>query len=100
MNIKYPKIEILAVLGSKVYPLYVTADIDELTNDLQFSHREDFLTFETAIKTSHGNGLWYPGCGEDPFWTNWAVKKSAIKSFLELPEPKVTINYGDNLEEF
>ena len=45
MNIKYPKTEILAVLGSKVYPLYVTADIDELTNDLQFSHREDFLTF-------------------------------------------------------
>lgn len=57
MNIKYPKTEVLAVLGSKVYPLYVTADVDELTNDLQFSHREDFLTFETAIKTSHGNGL-------------------------------------------
>ena len=100
MNIKYPKTEILAVLGYKVYPLYVTADIDELTNDLQFSHRKDFLTFETAIKTSHGKDLWYPGCGEDPFWTSWTVKKNAIKSYVELPEPKVSVDSGYDPERF
>lgn len=100
MNIKYPKTEILAVMGSKVYPLYTTSDVDEIIFNMQTSHREDFLTFETAIKKSHGNGLWYPGCDEEPYWTAWTVKKNAIKSYVELPQPKVTINYGDNAEEF
>ena len=100
MNIKYPKTEILAVMGSKVYPLYVTADVDEVIFNMQASHREDFLTFKTAIKKSHGQGLWYPGCGEEPFWTNWTVKKNAIKSYVSLPEPKVNIDYGYNSDEF
>lgn len=94
MNIKYPKTEVLAVLGSKVYPLYVTATTEEIENNMQITSREDFLTFEAAIKRSHGNGLWYPNCGEDPYWTDWTVKKSAIKSYVELPEPKININYG------
>lgn len=100
MNIKYPKTEIMCVLGSKVYPLYVTASAEEIVKNMQISHREDFLTFETAIKDNHGQDLWYPGCGENPFWTNWTVKKSAIKSFLNLPEPKVNIDYGYNAEDF
>lgn len=50
MNIKYPKTEIMCVLGSKVYPLYVTASAEEIVKNMQISHREDFLTFETAIK--------------------------------------------------
>lgn len=100
MNIKYPKTEILAVMGSKVYPLYVTADVDEIDENMKISRREDFLFFETAIKKSHGNNLWYPGCGEEPFWTNWTVKKSAIKSYVELPEPKVNIDYGYDPDEF
>lgn len=58
MNIKYPKTEIMCVLGSKVYPLYVTA------------------------------------------WANWTVKKNSIKSYVELPEPKVNINYGYDEDEF
>lgn len=97
MNIKYPKTEILAVMGSKVYPLYVTADVDE---NMQISRREDFLFFEAAIKKNHGNGLWYPGCDEDPYWTKWTVKKSAIKSYVKLPEPKVNINYNYDSDEF
>ncbi len=100
MIIKYPKTEVLAVLGSKVYPLYVTTSIDEIIFNMQTSHREDFLTFETAIKKSHGQGLWYPGCGEEPFWTNWTVKKNAIKSYVELPEPKVSVDYGYDSERF
>lgn len=59
MNIKYPRTEIMVVLGSKVYPLYVTEPAE-----------------------------------------NWTVKKSAIKSFLNLPEPKVNIDYGYNSDEF
>ena len=50
MNIKYPKTEIMCVLGSKVYPLYVTASAEEIVKNMQISHREDFLTFETAVK--------------------------------------------------
>lgn len=100
MNIKYPKTELMVVLGSKVYPLYVTATTEEIENNMQITSREDFLTFETAIKKSHGNGLWYPGCGEDPFWTNWTVKKNAIKSYVSLPKPKVNIDYGYNAEDF
>lgn len=100
MNIKYPKTEILAVMGSKVYPLYTNVDVDEIIFNMQTSHREDFLTFETAIKKSHGQGLWYPGCGEEPFWTNWTVKKNAIKSYVELPEPRVSVDYGYDVEDF
>lgn len=100
MNIKYPKTEILAVMGSKVYPLYTSADVDEIIFNMQTSHREDFLTFETAIKKIHGQGLWYPGCGEEPFWTNWTVKKNTIKSYVSLPEPKVNIDYGYDPDEF
>ena len=100
MNIKYPKTELMVVLGSKVYPLYVTATTEEIENNMQITSREDFLTFETAIKKDHGNGLWYPGCGEDPYWTNWTVKKNSVKSYVELPEPKVNINYGYDEDEF
>lgn len=95
MNIKYPKTEVLTVLGSKVYPLYTTAGVDEITDNMQIAHREDFLTFETAIKKSHGQGLWYPGCGEEPYWTDWTIKKNAIKSYVKLPEPRVSVDYGD-----
>lgn len=100
MNIKYPKTEVLAVLGSKVYPLYITDSVDRISENMQVSHREDFLTFEAAIKKNHGNGLWYPNCGEDPYWTNWTVKKNAIKSYVELPEPEININYGYNKGKF
>lgn len=100
MNIKYPATEILAVMGSKVYPLYTTADVNEVIFNIQASRREDFLTFEVAIKKSHGNGLWYPGCGEEPYWTSWVVKKNAIKSYVRLPEPKVNIDYNYSSDEF
>lgn len=100
MNIKYPKTELMVVLGSKVYPLYVTATTEEIENNMQITSREDFLTFETAIKKDHDNGLWYPDCGEDPYWTNWTVKKNSIKSYIELPEPKININYGYDEDEF
>ncbi len=100
MNIKYPKTELMVVLGSKVYPLYVTATTEEIENNMQITSREDFLTFETAIKKDHGNGLWYPGCGTNPYWTDWTVKKNAIKSYIELPEPKVNINYDYDEDEF
>ena len=100
MNIKYPRTEIMVVLGSKVYPLYVTEPTESVRTILSNTTRESLLTFETAIKDNHGQGLWYPGCGENSFWTNWTVKKSAIKSFLNLPEPKVNIDYGYNSDEF
>ena len=100
MNIKYPKTKIMVVLGSKVYSLYVTEPAESVRTILSNTTRESLLTFETAIKDNHDQGLWYPGCGENPYWTNWTVKKSAIKSFLNLPEPKVNIDYGYNSDEF
>ena len=36
----------------------------------------------------------YPGCDEEPIWTKWTVQKRAIKSYLELPKPKVNIDYS------
>ena len=100
-DIKYPKTELFVVLGTKVYPLYTTADPefvhDVLTRD---EGRERLLSFEVAIKKHHSGGLWYPGCDEDPFWTNWTVQKRAIKSYLELPKPKVNIDYGYEEEDF
>ena len=42
MNIKYPKTELMVVLGSKVYPLYVTATTEEIENNMQITNREDF----------------------------------------------------------
>ena len=61
---------------------------------MSIAHREDFLIFPTAINKEHGNGLWYPGCGTDPIWTDWEVKKNAIKSIIKLPKPKVKIDYN------
>ena len=95
MNIKYPKTEIMIVLGSKVYPLYTSLSVNEVHDFMRAAHREDFLIFPTAINKEHGNGLWYPGCGSDPIW------KNAIKSIIKLPEPKVRIDYNvdsDNYE--
>lgn len=50
MNIKYPKTEIMFVLGSKVYPLYTSLSVNEVHNHMCEAHREDFLVFPTAIK--------------------------------------------------
>lgn len=98
MEIKYPKTEILAVLGSKVYPLYTTMAMDDVDDKVRDLHSVDFLTFEVAIKKSHANGLWYPGCGDKPAWTSWTVKRDAIASYVKLPEPKVDVQYryGDS----
>ena len=98
-DIKYPKTELFVVLGTKVYPLYTTAD-PEFVHDVltRVEGRERLLSFEVAIKKHHSGGLWYPGCDEDPFWTNWTVQKRAIKSYLELP--KVNIDYGYEEEDF
>ena len=94
--LKYPKTELFVVLGTKVYPLYTTEDPefvhDLLTNVLE--GREKLLSFEVAIKKHHSGGLWYPGCDEEPIWTKWTVQKRAIKSYLELPKPKVNIDYS------
>lgn len=100
-DIKYPKTELFVVLGAKVYPLYTTED-PEFVHDVltRVEGRERLLSFEVAIKKHHSGGLWYPGCGEDPFWTNWTVQKCAIKSYLELPKPKVNIDYSYEEEDF
>ena len=95
MNFKYPKTEVLAVLGSKVYPLYITAALDDTVKKLQEARREDFLIFTAAIRKDHGKGLWYPNCGSEPYWTDWVLKKSAIKSVLALPKPNIKIDYSD-----
>lgn len=100
MKIKYPKTELMVVLGSKVYPLYVTETQEEIQAILNCSNREDMLTFEAAIRRHHGKGLWYPECGDEPHWTGWTTKKSTIKSYIELPEPKVNIDYGYSSDEF
>ena len=95
-DIKYPKTELFVVLGTKTYPLYTTVDpqtVHELLT--QTEGREKFLSFEVATKKNHGNGLWYPGCDEDPVWTKWTVQKRTVKSYLELPKPKVNIDYGN-----
>lgn len=94
MKIKYPKTEIMVVLGSKVYPLYTSFSVDDVHDYMRIAHREDFLIFPTAINKEHGNGLWYPGCGTDPIWTDWEVKKNAIKSIIKLQKPKVKIDYN------
>lgn len=99
-DIKYPKTELFVVLGTKVYPLYTTADPEFVHNLLtNVEGRETLLTFEVAIRKHH-SGLWYPDCHEDPVWTKWTVQKRAIKSYLELPKPKVNINYGYEEEDF
>ncbi|MBD5431664.1 MAG: hypothetical protein HDR41_04250 [Lactobacillus sp.] len=98
MNIQYPKTELFVVLGSKVYPLYVTESSESVKNILINSSRESLLTFKTAMKKNH-SGLWYPDCHEEPVWTEWTVQKRAIKSYLKLPEPQVKINYGFDDED-
>lgn len=98
MKIKYPKTEILAVLGSKVYPIYITADLHSTIDKLQEARREDFLIFTAAIRKDHGKGLWYPNCGTEPYWTDWILKKNAVKSVLALPEPNIKIDYSDKQE--
>ena len=39
MNIKYPKTEIMVVLGSKVYPLYTSFSVDDVHNYMSIAHR-------------------------------------------------------------
>lgn len=92
-DIKYPKTELFVVLGTKVYPLYTTED-PEFVHDVltRVEGRERLLTFEVAIKKHHSGGLWYPGCDEEPIWAKWT---GAIKSYLELPKPKVSIDYSN-----
>ena len=100
MNIKYPKTEIMIVLGSKVYPLYTSFSVDDVHDYMRIAHREDFLIFPTAINKEHGNGLWYPRCGSDPIWTDWEVKKNAIKSIIKLPKPKVKMDYNTDSNDY
>ena len=45
MNIKYPRTEIMVVLGSKVYPLYVTEPAESVRTILSNTTRESLLTF-------------------------------------------------------
>lgn len=45
MNVKYPKTEIMVVLGSKVYPLYTSLSVNEVHDFMRAAHREDFLIF-------------------------------------------------------
>ena len=45
MSIKYPKTEIMIVLGSKVYPLYTSLSVSEVHDFMRVAHREDFLIF-------------------------------------------------------
>lgn len=101
MNVENrPHSKIFVSMGAEVISIYVTEPAESVRTILSNTTRESLLTFETAIKKSHGNGLWYPGCDEEPFWTNWTVKKNAIKSYVELPEPKVNIDYGYEEEDF
>lgn len=98
-EIKYPRTEVMIVLGSNVYPLYVTDEKEDIEMYLDDASREEMIDLEAAIKVKFNKGLWYPGCGDKPYWTEWTVKKSSIKSLIKLPEPKINIDYGDDKEE-
>lgn len=97
-DIKYPKTELFVVLGTKVYPLYTTEAPNSVYTCLRREGREELLTFEVAVRKNHGLG--YPDCHEEPVWSYWTVQKRSIKSFLELPKPKVNIDYGYEEEDF
>lgn len=92
-DLKYPKTELFVVLGAKVYSLYTTFSPDSVYDALvNAENREELLVFEVAVRKNHG--LWYPDCHESPIWSKWTIQKRSIKSFLELPKPKVNIDYG------
>lgn len=97
-KINYPKTEVMVVLGNNVYPLYVTKEKDDIARFLDDS--DYMINLEVAIKTKFNKGLWYPGCGEEPYWTEWSVKTSAIKSLIVLPEPKINFDYGEKDYDF
>lgn len=97
-DIKYPKTEVFVVLGTKVYPLYTTMAPEDVREALEYAEREELLTFEVALRKKYG--LWYPDCHENPVWSKWTVQKRSVKSFLELPQPKVNIDYGYEEEDF
>lgn len=97
-DIKYPKTELFVVLGSKVYPLYTTLSPEDVYDKIVYAEREELLDFEVAVRKNHV--LWYPDCHENPIWSKWTTQKRTIKSYLELPKPKVNIDYGYEEEDF
>lgn len=96
MKIKYPKSELFVVIGSKNFAMYTTASSKSVMKLLQKSDSKEFLDFEIAVQKTYSINLWYPDCGAELFWLNWTIKKSAIKSFVAMPKPKLRVDYSDN----
>ena len=92
MEIKYPKAEMLIVLGEKNYAVYTDATLNEISRDKQQASRNDDLEFKIA-KRKNGS-FWYPNCGDPIIWTTALINKRVIKTILEVPEPKVKLDYS------
>ena len=93
MEIKYPKAEMLIVLGEKNYAIYTDITINGIKLRKEKASRNEDIAFNIA-KRKNGS-FWYPGCGDPIIWTTALINKRVIKAILEVPEPKVKLDYSD-----
>ncbi|EFJ69851.1 hypothetical protein HMPREF0514_10295 [Lactobacillus paragasseri JV-V03] len=94
MEIKYPKAEMLIVLGEKNYAVYTDVSINTISRVKKSASRNEDLAFNIA-KRKNGS-FWYPSCSDPIIWTTALINKRVIKAILEVPEPKVKLDYSDD----
>lgn len=85
MNIKYPKTEIMVVLGSKVYPLYTSLSINEIHDHMRTAHREDFLIFPTAINKDMAMAYGIQVVAPIQFGPSGKLRKIRLNQLLNYP---------------
>jgi len=93
MEVKYPKAEMLIVLGKKQYAMYTDVSIEDINKLKAKAGHNDDITFNIA-KQKNGN-FWYPGCKKELIWTTALINKRIIKAALEVPKPNVKLDYSN-----
>ena len=93
MQVKVPRTELLIKLGDKTMPAYITEKRKNIVRQMKINEHWGYIEVEVARTPE--NKTWYPGCGQDIVWTTASFKSSHIIGLLKLPNPKVSVNYGE-----
>ncbi|WP_297816738.1 hypothetical protein [uncultured Lactobacillus sp.] len=92
MELKIARTQIYLELTGKTLPMYTTESFDDLYNELHNSKSTNIIL---EVARTKDDRLWYPSCGEKPTWVAASLSTDSIKNFVEINEPRVSVDYGE-----
>ena len=94
MQVKVPRTELLIDFNARTFTAYIAESKQKfMSNHIRGAQDHDYVRVEIA-KTPSGK-FWTPNCEEEIIWTDASFKIGHIIGMIKMPNPKVSVDYGE-----